>query len=244
MLLAMYLPTPGKIAIIGAGPIGLEAALYGRYLGYAVEIFERGRAAENVLRHGDAPLATPFVLNASPLGLAALAAQDESFRPPQADEVLTYRQWIERYLQPLAQSDLVVDGLREQTAVVSIEHLPIDASPPATDDEEDDSPPLPSFRLQLRTAAGEALAADANLIIDASGAGEGDSPAAQLKITRPSAAAIGPDSLITSVPNYYIIGRRAAGDDFTFAQGLGQIRDLFTLIGGRTGLNLYATMPR
>ena len=38
----MAVDTPAKIAILGAGPIGLEAALYDRYLGYEVDVFERG----------------------------------------------------------------------------------------------------------------------------------------------------------------------------------------------------------
>ncbi len=36
----MAVDTPAVIAIIGAGPIGLEAALYGRYLGYDVRLFD------------------------------------------------------------------------------------------------------------------------------------------------------------------------------------------------------------
>jgi hypothetical protein len=224
MLLAMYLPTPGKIAIIGAGPIGLEAALYARYLGYAVEVFERGRAAENVLSHGDELLATPFVLTASPLGLAALAAQDESYRPPQADEVLTGRQWVERYLGPLAQSDLLIDGLHEQTTVINIESL-APAEPVADGEEDDDAPPPPAFRLHVRTATGEAQTADANVVINASGAGQGEA-----------------HLCLSGAPNYYGVGGNTGASDFTFAQGLGQIRDLFKIIGGRESLDLYASM--
>ena len=34
----MALDTPASIAVLGAGPIGLEAALYARFLGYDVQI--------------------------------------------------------------------------------------------------------------------------------------------------------------------------------------------------------------
>ncbi|EMI22110.1 Pyridine nucleotide-disulfide oxidoreductase, NAD-binding region domain protein [Rhodopirellula maiorica SM1] len=38
------LDPPGSIAIVGAGPLGVEAALYGRFLGYNVSLIEaRGR---------------------------------------------------------------------------------------------------------------------------------------------------------------------------------------------------------
>ena len=41
-----------RIAIIGAGPIGLEAAAYARRLGHEVTVYERGRVGENVGRWG------------------------------------------------------------------------------------------------------------------------------------------------------------------------------------------------
>ena len=46
----MSVETPAKLAILGAGPIGLEAALYARFLGYEVEVFDRGAVAEHVRR--------------------------------------------------------------------------------------------------------------------------------------------------------------------------------------------------
>lgn len=264
----MYLPPPGKIIVIGAGPIGLEAALYARYLGYNVEIFERGRVAETVLAAGDAPMATPFVLNASPLALAALAAQDESFRPPLADEVLTAREWVERYLLPLAHSDLIVDGLHEQITVTSIERLPaaeapaaaptevsaaleVDVPPDASaetaalDEEffEDDEPP--TLRVHWLLATGETSHTDAHVVIDCSGQSAGlEGHAAlygTLNVQRPDATS-GPPALITSEQHIYVIGAKLGEPDFTFAQGLGQIRDLFTLIGDRASLNLYGVV--
>ena len=36
-----------RIAILGAGPIGIEAALCAREQGYEVAVFERGRLAEH-----------------------------------------------------------------------------------------------------------------------------------------------------------------------------------------------------
>ena len=46
----MMVDTPATIAVLGAGPIGLEAALYGRFLGYAVNVYERGRVGDNLRR--------------------------------------------------------------------------------------------------------------------------------------------------------------------------------------------------
>ncbi|HKD37575.1 MAG TPA: FAD-dependent oxidoreductase, partial [Pirellulales bacterium] len=48
----MAVESPARIAVLGAGPIGLEAALYARYLGYEVDVYERGRVAEHLLQWG------------------------------------------------------------------------------------------------------------------------------------------------------------------------------------------------
>ena len=66
--------SPATIAILGAGPIGLEAALYARYLGYSVQVYERHEVAGHVKRWGHIRMFTPFQMNCSSLGLAALAA--------------------------------------------------------------------------------------------------------------------------------------------------------------------------
>jgi len=45
----MSLDSP-TIAILGAGPIGLESALYGRFLGYDVHVYEREEIGFHVLQ--------------------------------------------------------------------------------------------------------------------------------------------------------------------------------------------------
>lgn len=116
----MAIDTPARIAIIGAGPIGLEAALYARYLGYDVDLYEQGRLAEHVLRWGHVRMFTPFSSNRSPLGVAALKAQDPAWQPPADDALLTGREFAEQYLIPLSRSDLLADRLHEHTRVEAI----------------------------------------------------------------------------------------------------------------------------
>src|SRR4051794_7992426 len=117
----MAVDTPAKIAILGAGPIGLEAALYARVLGYDVVIYEAGpHVAGAVHQWGHVRMFTPFGMNRSPLGLSALNAQDEHYSPPGDDELLTGREWVERYLAPLAQTDLLADHLRLSTSVIRV----------------------------------------------------------------------------------------------------------------------------
>src|SRR3954467_2466495 len=116
----MAIDTPARLAIIGAGPIGLEAALYARFLGYEVVIYERSEVAANVRPNADQLLDTPFHENSTTLGIAAIEAQDESYVPPSANDVLTRQQWLDRYLLPLSQTDLLADHLRLHTTVISI----------------------------------------------------------------------------------------------------------------------------
>lgn len=116
----MAYDTPATIAILGAGPIGLETALYARFLGYEVRLFERGRIADSVRRWGHATLFTPFRMNRSPLALSALHAQDANWRPPDDDALLTGSEYAELFLQPLAACDLLVDSLLVDTEVLSI----------------------------------------------------------------------------------------------------------------------------
>ncbi|MDP7016084.1 MAG: hypothetical protein QGG36_09810 [Pirellulaceae bacterium] len=101
--------TPARIAILGAGPIGIEAALYARFLGYQVDVLERGDVAAHVRRWGHVRMFSPFQLNSSPLGLNALNAQRPDFQAPAADALLTGGEWVDQYLQPLTETDLLAD---------------------------------------------------------------------------------------------------------------------------------------
>lgn len=175
----MAIDTPAKLAILGAGPIGVEAALYARFLGYDVVIFEREEVAASVRKWGHVRMFTPFGLNRSPLGLAALRAQDEKYQPPGDEELLTGNEWAERYLLPLSQTDLLADHLRLHTEVAAIgkEEL-LKGEMPGHEDRGDWS-----FRLLVRDSQGDRMET-ADAVLDCAGVygqanwlGEGGIPA-------------------------------------------------------------------
>ena len=62
----------------------------------------------------------------------------------------------------------------------------------------------------------------------------------------PLQQATGPESLLNPEPNFYVLGSKSYGrsSQFLLAHGLNQIRDLFRIVGGRAGLDVYATMSR
>lgn len=161
----MEFDTPARIAILGAGPIGVEAALYARYLGYDVDLYERGEIGGNIIKWGHVRLFTPFSMNASPLGLAALQAQDPQYEPPAGDAFLTGSQWVERYVAPLANTDLVRRSLRLKTEVLNVGREGLLKSDKPGSPERAEA----AFRLLVRDEAGERIET-ADLVIDATGA--------------------------------------------------------------------------
>ena len=91
------------IAILGAGPSGIEAALYARALGHDVTLYERGQEAAAHVRAWDfVRLFTPWRLNVSSLGLRTLAGQQRPL--PALDVEPTGAEFVDDYLAPLAAS--------------------------------------------------------------------------------------------------------------------------------------------
>ncbi|MDZ4656628.1 MAG: NAD-binding protein [Bythopirellula sp.] len=212
-----------RIAILGAGPIGLEAALYARYLGYPVEILERsGKPAADVLAK-DTEVIGHFGELASTLGVSALKAQNPDWQALAASTKLSSAEWHDTYLMPLADSDLIADVLHLNTEVVTIERR---------DDEED-----VSFQIRCRDEQGTESVYEADIVIDATGiAGNRSWFSAQ--------DADGEWSFLNPEADYYILGGKTRRDgQITFGEGLAQIRELFAILGERDDLDVYATMP-
>jgi thioredoxin reductase len=107
-----------RIAIVGAGPVGLEAALYALHLGHRVTVYERGRVGQHIREWGHVRLFSSFAINHSPL--AARVLNDEGARLPHSDEYQTGRGYVEGFIEPLARSSALRKTIREQTGVLAI----------------------------------------------------------------------------------------------------------------------------
>jgi thioredoxin reductase len=107
-----------RIAILGAGPIGLEAALYARHLKLPFTIYEQGRVGEHVWRWGHVKLFSPFGINATPLGRKAILSLDSEHAFPADDACISGREHVERYLTPIA--ELLSDDIKTETRVINV----------------------------------------------------------------------------------------------------------------------------
>jgi hypothetical protein len=109
-----------RIAVVGAGPIGLEAGLYARALNLPVTIYERGRIGEFWHRWGHVRLFSPFRLNATPLGRAAIRRSLPNHELPGDEACLTGKEHIAAYLEPLAKSEELRSTIRTDSQVLKI----------------------------------------------------------------------------------------------------------------------------
>jgi glycine/D-amino acid oxidase-like deaminating enzyme len=109
-------PYPLHVAVLGAGPIGIEAALHLRQAGHHVTVYERGQVGEHLLRWGHVRMFTPFGSNSSTLGRATLADAHPDLPGPH--ELLTGHDFRNRYLLPLTQSKDLADCVQTQTEVL------------------------------------------------------------------------------------------------------------------------------
>ena len=111
---------PQRIAILGGGPVGLEAALYAKSAGLAVTVYEQGHPAEYVNRWGFVRMFTPLGMNVTPLGRHTLLKERPPVDLPADSEYLTGREFRDVYLLPLANSSVLRDVIRPQSMILSI----------------------------------------------------------------------------------------------------------------------------
>lgn len=154
--------TGRRIAIIGAGPIGLEAAVFAKQRGFDVTVIERGRVADNVRAWGHVRLFSPFAMNVSRWGRAVLNETEEC-QLPEDDALLTGADFAERYLLPLSRHPLITRDIRENTQVVSVGRRSVWKTD-LIGAARQESP----FQLLVRTEQGEETI-DCDFVLDCSG---------------------------------------------------------------------------
>ena len=160
---------PPRTAIIGAGPLGLEAALYALRLGHQVWLFERdAQIAPDVCAWGHVVMFTPWGMNRSSLGVLMLretAQKGKSPKRPLPSKNLfpTGVDFIADYLLPV--STLLGDSLLMETRVVAMGRSYLF---PEEHADEPEKRRARRFRILTRTPLEERIFT-ADYVIDATG---------------------------------------------------------------------------
>jgi hypothetical protein len=155
--------TPATIAVLGGGPSGIEAALYARFLGYSVELYDRHKVGDSLLLWGDRSMCFPWRELASTLGLAAMEAHDHPL--PDLNRIPTYREYVDTYLLPIARNDLLYSTIHVQTPVLSISRLGCDECDTISLDRHAEQ----EFRLLLSSSQRGQFSQVVDIVLDCSG---------------------------------------------------------------------------
>ena len=154
-----------RIAVLGAGPIGLEAALYAHSLKLPVTLYERARIGEYVTRWGHVRLFSPFSMNTTPLGRAAIKAEQPKHEFPADGDCITGREHIAAYLEPLAKTDAIKECLRHETRVLAVGRRGYLKQEAPGDPKRGQQP----FRLLVRGNDNKERMEEADVVLDCTG---------------------------------------------------------------------------
>jgi len=148
-----------RIAIIGAGPIGFEAALL--CVARKVEFvwFERGNPGQHLLMWGHLQTHAPFGTLVSKAGMEALKAAKLTEWLPPLEDPTTGKAWVDGYLFPLSETPELTGKLRAGVDVIGAGR----ANALREDDDRSGN-----FILHLRDSSGES-AIEVPAVIDCTG---------------------------------------------------------------------------
>jgi len=159
------MPTPARnaLAIVGAGPVGLEAAAAALERGFDVHLFERGQVGAHAIALGHVRMFSTWRASVGPAGARLLARQ--GWTAPPADERPTGAELAERVLAPLVAAPELKTRVHEYAQVVHIGRQATLRAERAGDAARAERP----FRLLVRDHGGRESVLHAFAVIDASG---------------------------------------------------------------------------
>ena len=169
-----------RIAIIGCGPIGIEAGVHSHQLGLPFKIYDRGDVAEHLGRWGHVRLFSPFSQNHTQLGADLIRREHPGHELPGPNELLTGLEFRDRYLVPLALTAALGEAIHTKTEVLQIGRVGLFK----TDQPNDPRRATAPFRLLVRDDKQAERIEEADAILDCTGTygshrwiGEGGIPA-------------------------------------------------------------------
>ena len=222
---------PLPVAIIGGGPVGLAAAAHLIERGERPIVLEASeRVGASVLEWGHVRMFSPWEFNVDAASVRLL--ESAGWQMPPAEELPTGDEWVERYLQPLADVPVMRDVIRTGMRVLHISRRQLDKV-------KDAGRELAPFQLQTLNGDGREEPIEARAVIDASGSWRQPNPLGANGIP-----AIGETSLrgrlVYGIPDVLGRARKRFGDRRVLVVGSGHsaINVLLDLI------QLREEMPR
>ena len=150
-----------RLVVLGAGPIGIEAALVAQERGYDVQVYESNTVGGNIKRWGHVKLFSPWHMNHSARGVRFL--RDAGFPLPENEAYLSGTEYLNCYLEPLAREALS-GRVFERTRVVGISRNGL-AKNDLIGGPRQEHP----FRILLEQDTGKEQLEEAEIVIDATG---------------------------------------------------------------------------
>ncbi len=153
-----------RIAIIGAGPTGLEAALAAHETGHTFTLYEEGDAVASYVRSwGHVRLFSSWDLDVSPRARKLLT--EMGCGVPEGADCPTGSELANLVFRPLASSDVIAPHLELGVRVEAVSRAGLLKSDAIGDPARAERP----FRLLLKNAEGREWAADAEIVLDCTG---------------------------------------------------------------------------
>src|SRR3954466_16040955 len=116
---------PNRVAVIGAGPVGLAAAAHLLARGLEPIVFESGDAVGASIRQwGHVRVFSPWEFNLDPA--AAELLERHGWTAPESDGYPTGTELVERYLEPLAATPEIAPTLQLNATVTGVTKAGID----------------------------------------------------------------------------------------------------------------------
>ena len=183
------------IAILGAGPIGLEAALAAVEAGKSFTLYETApHAAGNVRQWGHVRLFTPWHMNVSPRMQRHLTAA--GLAVPEGDNCPTGDELADCLLEPIASLPEVAPHLRAATRVLAVGRQGLLKHEEIGSAERAERP----FRLVVRSSDGAERVESAGTVLDCTGTYASPNALGNGGIPAPGEAAAAP-YILRHIPN-------------------------------------------
>ncbi len=155
--------SPNSLAILGAGPVGLEAAALALELGFDVHVLERGDIGAHLLAWGHVRMFTPWRMNIGPASARLL--RRHGWKAPADDACPTGLELAEQVLLPLSATPELKARVHAHSQVVQASRHGARKGDLLGNAERETHP----FRLFVRDQGGRENYLHAHAVVDATG---------------------------------------------------------------------------